>query len=111
LTDCEDPNDVLEPIAWFCGNSGGSIHEVGGKTPNAWLLYDMLGNLWEWCSDWSVLYSGDETDPWGAATGTYKRIRGGSCTYSAHDARAADRRIEVPVFGVTHLGFRPARTL
>lgn len=83
----------LDKIAWFGANSGGKIHPVGQKTPNAWGLYDMLGNAREYCRD---LYADaplpDGVDPTGAATGDPKNhvVRGGA--YTANAARAGNCR-------------------
>ena len=70
---------------------------VGTYPPNAYGLYDMHGNDWEWCSDWYGTYpSGAQTNPSGAVTGTTKVIRGGSCTYYAVNCRSADRNYSIP---------------
>jgi len=71
--------------------------EVGTYPANAWGLYDMHGNVWEWCSDWYGDYpSGAVTDPTGASTGSYRVLRGGSWSNSARHCRSAHRRSSVP---------------
>ena len=67
----------------FLENSGTNTHPVGSKLPNAWGLYDMYGNVWEWCQDWEEDYpSGSVTDPSGATSGLSRVVRGG-CWYNS----------------------------
>ena len=70
----------LDAVAWYTSNSGGKTHEVGQKQPNAFGLYDILGNVWEWVSDWNATSypPGAATDPHGPSSGEYRVLRGGS---------------------------------
>ena len=99
----------LDTIAWWNGNAGNQTHPVKQKAPNAWGLYDMLGNVWEWCSDWSGEYpTGSVTDPTGPNSGSVRVIRGGSWDVGAGRARSAGRDRGVPGSRFSDLGFRPA---
>ena len=90
----------LDEIAWYRGNSHERIHEVGGKRPNAWGLYDMLGNVWDWC--WDV-YDAE-------VYGTYRVLRGGGWFDEHWSCRASVRRRSHPTFAVDDVGFRVARS-
>jgi formylglycine-generating enzyme required for sulfatase activity len=80
----------LARAGWYFSNSSLKTHPVGQKTPNAWGLYDMHGNVWEWCSDWYGNYpSGSVTNPMGAQTGPYRVIRGGGWCNYVYNCRSA----------------------
>lgn len=101
----------LDEAGWYAGNSSGRIFPVGQKTPNAFGLYDMHGNVWEWCFDSEGDYSGDTIDPTGAGTESiYKIMRGGSWDTSAKDSRAAKRHWTFPWNRHETLGFRVAKS-
>ncbi|AEB42062.1 formylglycine-generating enzyme family protein [Micromonospora maris] len=90
----------LDEIAWYRGNSAERIHEVGGKQPNTWGLYDMLGNVWNWC--WDV-YDAE-------MYGSYRVLRGGGWFDEQWSCRASVRRRSHPTFTVDDVGFRVARS-
>lgn len=98
----------LDAIAWWSGNSGNQTRPVKQKVPNAWGLYDMIGNVWEWCSDWYGAYpTGNVTNPTGPGSGTDRVDRGGGWGSGAERARSAYRDGDDPGTRFT-LGFRPA---
>ena len=107
----EQPNDALDPIAWFYGNSGDVTHAMGTRIPNSWGLYDMSGNVFEWCHDWYGIYPAESTDPRGVTTGVNRVLRGGSWERSARSARAAFRESNYPVHRSSSIGFRPVRSI
>lgn len=90
----------LDEIAWYRANSGEQLHEVGGKQPNPWGLYDMLGNTWDWCWD---LY-----DP--EVYGSYRVLRGGGWFDEQWSCRASARRRSHPTLRIDDVGFRLARS-
>jgi serine/threonine protein kinase len=97
----------LDSMGWYRENSGSKTHSVGTKRANAWGLYDMHGNVWEWCSDWYGSYpSGSVVDPAGARSGTFRVRRGGSWYYYASSCRSAFRSGDVPGNRISNLGFR-----
>jgi len=95
----------LDAIAWHGGNSGDQTHPVKQKAANAWGLYDMMGNVWEWCSDWYGDYpTGSVTVP---SSNSNRVDRGGSWYFGARFVRSADRGRFIPGFRFNDLGFRP----
>jgi formylglycine-generating enzyme required for sulfatase activity len=106
------PNAPLEPIAWYCVNSGETTHLVDRLSPNDWNLSDMLGNVFEWINDWYGDYApGAATDPTGPEFGAERILRGGSYYSGAIEVRSAMRLRTAPDESYANVGFRVARTL
>ena len=105
----DDEEGLLPEYGWFKRNSSGRTHTVGLLDPNAWGVYDMHGNVWEWCSDRYGKYpKGAVSDPTGPEEGSRRVIRGGSRLYEAAICRSARRDRLPPSDRFDDLGFRIA---
>jgi formylglycine-generating enzyme required for sulfatase activity len=99
----------LEAMTWYHANSRDQTHDVKTKRPNAWGLYDMHGNVWEWCSDWYGSYSaGTQVDPTGPANGAFRVRRGGAASLFSPSCRSAYRNRLTPDIHDHEQGFRLA---
>ncbi len=102
-------NNIGE-VAWYDGNSSSKTHDVALKAPNELGLYDMSGNVWEWCQDWYGSYSSSsQTNPQGPSSGSSRVIRGGSWDGNARICRVSHRLNYSPSGTGTDLGFRLAQ--
>lgn len=104
-------SDNIDEVAWYDGNSGNHPHPVGQKQPNELGLYDMSGNVYEWCQDWyssSYYKSSTYKNPTGPENGDNRVCRGGSCQRKASSCRSSFRSLSKPSTGGKNLGLRLA---
>ena len=102
-------SNTIDNVAWYDDNSGSQTHNVATKSPNELGLYDMSGNVWEWCQDWYGSYSsGSQTNPTGPSSGSDRVFRGGSWDYFARNCRVSYRFILTPGYRGVNVGLRLA---
>ena len=102
-------SNTLSDVAWYVDNSDNKTHPVAAKTPNELGIYDMSGNVLEWCNDWyssSYYTSESQTNPTGPDSGSSRVRRGGSWNYSEHTCRVSYRGDDTPSFRYNYLGLR-----
>ena len=102
-------SNSIDDVAWYYDNAGGKTYAVGTKSPNELGIYDMTGNVWEWCEDWYGDYSGGrQTNPKGPSSGSLRVLRGGSWCYLAGGCRVSSRHSDYPGYRCNYYGFRLA---
>ena len=100
-------SDNINSVAWYDYNSGDETHNVATKSPNSLGIYDMSGNVWEWCQDWYGNYSSSsQTNPKGPSSDDHRVNRGGGWYGLARDCRVSNRGLNTPSFSINGLGLR-----